>query len=932
MCFIQLKRSNDSIFSYTYFIPFICVFLVFFQFSLCLYEDQIGKFDWRQTYVGKVKFAEFDAISPIKKVFVATEENVIAALNLKSGHILWRQVLEKDKQGVVHYMTINSDVLITVSGENPTVVRHWDLSGGFLTDEWTLPIQPSAVRSNNAKWFISDQKQLVQVLYDTPPYITVTSFNITSGSKLSVKKITSPVSATESQCVLSAPFFACLATLGESITLHSVKLASSNEQFQSKSLTALLGGGRAYLESIDGSQPLVAVRVTGASGKHIFLLHESGPEPLPYQVPADAKLLQSTYEKTDILLQIEHKDETLEVVTLEAGEQSTDVIGKVKYPLTASSLASVDIAKAVCSPRKDKGIGCRILLSSEDHAVAVLHFPGKLMWIREEALASIIALEMLDLPVSDTDAAIEKEFDHNETGFMGMFAHRLMSQFLQLRLIFMALLGLGEQPSPGQSAGLVRDEFGLHKIIVAATSVGKLFGIDNLSGEILWQHYLKDVASYSSQDSNKKHMILYVQRTTRHFPYQAQCALLARSKTTGEGMLYAFNPFSGQGVDGNDKSVRLGYKVKQSSLLHQPNEQFLRGILLLDDQDKIHVYPESTYSVAASVASTTFIFTADPGTGVLAGYALANTKPQGLVASRVWEVKLSQSSQRITAVVGKSPVERVHSQGRVLGDRSVLYKYINPNLVAVVTQGFDPVHKHFLNVYLVDVVSGAVVFSISHKRAREPVHLVHSENWVLYSYFSDKSRRTEIVTLELYEGKVQSNTTAFSSVASPVQPIVDQQAYILPASIATMKETITEKGITSKHILVALTNGGILELPWMFVDPRRPITVTPEMREEGVIPYMPELPVSSESIINYNQTVQRVRGIHTAPSGLESTCLVLVYGLDLFYTRVTPSKTFDVLKEDFDHFLITAVLLGLTAASYITRKLASRKALKQAWK
>jgi len=52
-----------------------------------------------------------------------------------------------------------------------------------------------------------------------------------------------------------------------------------------------------------------------------------------------------------------------------------------------------------------------------------------------------------------------------------------------------------------------------------------------------------------------------------------------------------------------------------------------------------------------------------------------------------------------------------------------------------------------------------MVFSVSHKRAREPVHIVHSENWLLYSYFSEKSRRTEIVTLELYEGKVQSNTT-----------------------------------------------------------------------------------------------------------------------------------------------------------------------------
>jgi len=50
-------------------------------------------------------------------------------------------------------------------------------------------------------------------------------------------------------------------------------------------------------------------------------------------------------------------------------------------------------------------------------------------------------------------------------------------------------------------------------------------------------------------------------------------------------------------------------------------------------------------------------------------------------------------------------------------------------------------------------------------------------------------------------------------------------------------------------------------------------------REEGIIPYIPELPVSSEAIINYNQSVYNVAGIHTSPAGLESTSLVLSYGL-----------------------------------------------------
>lgn len=58
-------------------------------------------------------------------------------------------------------------------------------------------------------------------------------------------------------------------------------------------------------------------------------------------------------------------------------------------------------------------------------------------------------------------------------------------------------------------------------------------------------------------------------------------------------------------------------------------------------------------------------------------------------------------------------------------------------------------------------------------------------------------------------------------------------------------------------------------------------------REEGLYPYIPDLPIVTEQIINYNQTVYNIRNIHTSPSGLESTSLILAYGLgksnDLFY-------------------------------------------------
>lgn len=75
-------------------------------------------------------------------------------------------------------------------------------------------------------------------------------------------------------------------------------------------------------------------------------------------------------------------------------------------------------------------------------------------------------------------------------------------------------------------------------------------------------------------------------------------------------------------------------------------------------------------------------------------------------------------------------------------------------------------------------------------------------------------------------------------------------------------------------------------MPWALLDPRRPITTNTQGREEGAIPYIPELPLPTENIINYNQTIARLSNIFTAPSGLESTCLVLATGLGQCQTTI----------------------------------------------
>merc|ERR1712025_364339 len=204
--------------------------------------------------------------------------------------------------------------------------------------------------------------------------------------------------------------------------------------------------------------------------------------------------------------------------------------------------------------------------------------------------------------------------------------------------------------------------------------------------------------------------------------------------------------------------------------------------------------------------------------------------------------------------------EVVHSAGRVLADRSVLFKYMNPNLALVMTEGLDSQSKTLITVQMVDLVTGKVHFSNTHKKVMGPFHAVHSENWAVYSYFNEKARRTELVSLEMYEGKEQGNATVFSSIENTVVPLVERQAYILPISdVLAIEETLTSMGITSKHLLVGSSKGAVLDLPLHMVDPRRPALSTPaHLREPGIPPYTPEIPIPHESLLNYNQSVERI--------------------------------------------------------------------------
>jgi len=466
------------------------------------------------------------------------------------------------------------------------------------------------------------------------------------------------------------------------------------------------------------------------------------------------------------------------------------------------------------------------------------------------------------------------------------------------------------------------DDFGMRKIVLAATERGTLAGLDSKSGKMLWRLVLEMGARVSH---------LFVQRSPLHFGFESRCAAVIKSESSSK--LLIFDPTNG---DILEQRV-LDSAFSQAILLHHTTEEHLRPLLLLHGQNgKVTMEPaDALKSYLPGVADKTYLMTID--NGLVQGQKLVQLSEGSYGLLPIWSLNVAKTE--VAVVAAKSSEETVHSHGRVMADRSVLFKYVNPNLALIIAEGKDSSNKGFINVYLTDMVTGRVVFSANHKRVTGPYHVVHSENWAVYTYYNEKARRGELTSIELFEGATQANSTVFSSLlppTAPLSPLVERQSFILggmTTHVAATAATVTDKSITAKHVLLATSAGSVYDVPRVFLDPRRPnFNTPPEKREPGLPPYVPELQLPPETVLNYNQTVSSPRGIATAPTGLESTAVVFVYGLDLYCTRIAPSKGFDLLKDDFDYYVISGVLAALVAAAYATRKLAQRKNLKAAWR
>ncbi|CAG9787053.1 unnamed protein product [Diatraea saccharalis] len=451
-------------------------FIVFFSLinlSVCIYEDQIGKFDWRQSYVGRIKFAQFDTVSTAKRIIVATEENVLAALNLKTGQVVWRHVFESASSGNIQLLYVTEKV-VTVTGSNPYLVRGWEPSTGVLLWEWSLTLQDND-QADFSEWFVQNS-MLVHMLPVFGSHVEVSMYNLMTGqNRGSTSKL--PAVWTNEGCILSAPYYTCISGKAGSHLLISLDVTSNAIQLISKPLSEFTTEeGDSSLRELDGNsvQPGFIL-----GDEKIVVIKDSDFELLNVNVmDPSASVTITTDSGGQLIIQIwNDEDKGISMV----GHRTTgEEVPEIGGPGPGLSIPAPQLSAAWCAARP-----CRLLLTAEDDALHLLHHTGRVLWTREEALANVAAAEFVDLPVSELDAAIESEFE-KEGSVWGAFSRRLQMQWQQLQTFVRSLQSLSALSAlPGLQAGgegdagqdsteLVRDYFNLHKIIVLVTDVGKV--------------------------------------------------------------------------------------------------------------------------------------------------------------------------------------------------------------------------------------------------------------------------------------------------------------------------------------------------------------------------------------------------------------------------------------------------------------------------
>lgn len=575
-----------------------------------------------------------------------------------------------------------------------------------------------------------------------------------------------------------------------------------------------------------------------------------------------------------------------------------------RWPLQSKDIEAVHAVAEVLKKPGSEGFAIRaaVVTKSEDW---ILIRNGEVDWKRPEGLSASVAAVWAEIPASENLAKVLEEEAH--TNPVSAYVHRVTRHIDDLQYLPDYLASLPERlmtsifgGAPVKQEGLHRDAFGFNKLIVLATRRGRIYGLSSgHGGQVIWSKsvlpqapgefldvkgmYAKDEGVVTLRGARGEYVaiksdtgdVVEVMPPGSLSPV-ASTAIV--DSPSGKWLLPV-------GADGKAGEIATGWTPDQTIVVQ--GDQTIRGIRFVEQDGKS-------------------------------------------VEQEIWQL---QVSGQIVNVAQHAAHEPVASIGRVLDDRRVLYKYLNPNTVVVASTKND-----ILSVQLVDTISGQILASQAYNGidSSKPISCAMSENWYACTFFgqytlADGSNRAirgyHVVVSDLYESSSPDNrgplgdAANFSSLhpvdtpAGPPLPYVEELAYVVSQPLDTLSVTQTRQGISSRQLLAYLPEAhSIAGIPRQVLDPRRPVgrDSTPAEKEaEGLIKYAPSIEIDPRTIISHQRNVVGVRGILSTPANVESTSLVVAYGVDVFGSRVAPSGVFDILGNGFNKVTLVMTVVAL---------------------
>ncbi|KAG8698909.1 hypothetical protein FRC09_006944 [Ceratobasidium sp. 395] len=373
-----------------------------------------------------------------------------------------------------------------------------------------------------------------------------------------------------------------------------------------------------------------------------------------------------------------------------------------------------------------------------------------------EALADIKLATLVDLP----ERKIASELGMSE--HRG-FADRLITHFIAAQNLPQFVVQFAKRFATGSYAAAVvpdsqdleRDTFGFRKMLVVATAHGTLIGVDTARGTVVWRRIIGfsfggpvDVTPFK----------LFVVKSAVEGP-NPEMVLVAERKPRNQdnrvSVVYHFEALTGR-LLGNGRPT--GNQVSDhgvSEAFLVPGESGVVGIVSTDG--KINVYPAKSGALAKFQDKASSLHLALPAGSELHGYTIHRSRAVSHLSTvETWKKAFTAPAISPDAIASSisvihRPVSPIASYGRVLGDRTTLYKYLSPHAAVVLAPDCA--------VRVVDLVSGTIVFDSGalggEGSACEVPKVAFAENWLVYAYESrgnSTDKGTQVVSVELYEG------------------------------------------------------------------------------------------------------------------------------------------------------------------------------------